>query len=136
MLNLHHYQKLSRSLNPSLKMRVRFVAPFYIERIRHLHDPRSLYAAAVTALKPYFSQATPDQLDVVVAYLLGFVASGEGDAAVNIDIVELMKPAVAANTRLGAARTVIENSMKLREFTELEERLAALEKLQVEAEKE
>ena len=61
-------------------MRVRFVAPFYIERIRHLHDPRSLYAAAVTALKPYFSQATPDQLDVVVAYLLGFVASGEGDA--------------------------------------------------------
>ena len=80
MLNLHHYQKLSRSLNPSLKMRVRFVAPFYIERIRHLHDPRSLYAAAVTALKPYFSQATPDQLDVVVAYLLGFVASGEGDA--------------------------------------------------------
>ena len=80
MLNLHHYQKLSRSLNPSLKMRVRLVAPFYIERIRHLHDPRSLYAAAVTALKPYFSQATPDQLDVVVAYLLGFVASGEGDA--------------------------------------------------------
>ena len=45
-------------------------------------------------------------------------------------LLELMKPAVANNTRLGAARTVMENAMKLREFTEIEARLAALEQLQ------
>ena len=48
-------------------------------------------------------------------------------------LVELMKSSMPANTRLGAARTVIESAMKLREFTELEERLAALEQVQAEA---
>jgi transposase-like protein len=42
-------------------------------------------------------------------------------------LVELLKPAVAPNTRLGAARAVLESGVKLREIAELEERMAALE---------
>jgi hypothetical protein len=42
-------------------------------------------------------------------------------------LVELLKPAVAPNTRLGAAKAVLESGVKLRELAELEERLAALE---------
>jgi transposase-like protein len=42
-------------------------------------------------------------------------------------LLELLKPAVAANTRLGAARAVLESGVKLRELAEFEERLAALE---------
>jgi hypothetical protein len=44
-------------------------------------------------------------------------------------LLELLKPAVAANTRLGAARAVLESGVKLREITELEQRIAALEQL-------
>jgi hypothetical protein len=43
-------------------------------------------------------------------------------------LVELLKPATPAAVRLGAARSVLEISMKLRETAELEQRLAALEK--------
>jgi hypothetical protein len=42
-------------------------------------------------------------------------------------LIELMKPTVAANTRLGAARAVLESGVRLREITELEARIAALE---------
>jgi hypothetical protein len=44
-------------------------------------------------------------------------------------LLELLKSGVAPNTRLGAARTVLESGMRLREITELEERLATLEQL-------
>jgi len=43
-------------------------------------------------------------------------------------LVDLLKPAMPAAVRLGAARSVLEISMKLRETAELEQRLAALEK--------
>jgi hypothetical protein len=42
-------------------------------------------------------------------------------------LLELMKPDVAASTRLGAARAILESGVKLREIAELEERLSALE---------
>jgi hypothetical protein len=42
-------------------------------------------------------------------------------------LLELLKPAVAPSTRLGAARAVLESGVKLRELAELEGRLAALE---------
>ena len=43
-------------------------------------------------------------------------------------LVELLKPTVAAATRLGAARAVLESGVRLREIAELEARLAALER--------
>jgi tRNA A37 N6-isopentenylltransferase MiaA len=42
-------------------------------------------------------------------------------------LLELQKPNVPPAARLGAARTVLELGMKMREFNELEERIAALE---------
>ena len=42
-------------------------------------------------------------------------------------MLELLKPATPPATRLGAARSVLEIGQKLREATEFEQRLAALE---------
>ncbi len=42
-------------------------------------------------------------------------------------LMELMKPAVPHASRLGAARSVLEIGVKLRELAEPEERLTALE---------
>jgi hypothetical protein len=42
-------------------------------------------------------------------------------------LLELQKPSVPPAARLGSARTVLELGMKMREFNELEERIAALE---------
>jgi hypothetical protein len=42
-------------------------------------------------------------------------------------LLELMKPSNTGPTRLGAARSVLEMGVKLRELAELEVRLAALE---------
>ncbi len=42
-------------------------------------------------------------------------------------LLELVKPNVAPSTRLGAARSIIELGMKLCEFTDLGQRLLALE---------
>jgi hypothetical protein len=42
-------------------------------------------------------------------------------------LLELQKPNVAPSTRLGAARSIIELGMKLCEFTDLGQRLLALE---------
>ena len=45
-------------------------------------------------------------------------------------LLELLKSGVPHSVRLGAIRTVLEFGLKLREITELEVRLAALEQLQ------
>ena len=42
-------------------------------------------------------------------------------------LLELQKPGAPPNVRLGAARAILELSMKVREAAEFEERLAALE---------
>jgi hypothetical protein len=47
-------------------------------------------------------------------------------------LLELMKPGVSPSTRLGAARVVLESGVKLREITELQERITALEERQAE----
>ncbi len=44
-------------------------------------------------------------------------------------LLELLKPAMPAAVRLGAARSVLDIGMKVRENAELEKRLAALEGL-------
>jgi hypothetical protein len=43
-------------------------------------------------------------------------------------LVDLLKPAMPGAVRLGAARSVLEISLRFRETAELEQRLAALEK--------
>src|SRR5262245_18522748 len=43
-------------------------------------------------------------------------------------LIGLLDPSVPHSVQLGAARTILEQSLKLREHTELEERLAAVEK--------
>jgi hypothetical protein len=43
-------------------------------------------------------------------------------------LLELMKPTVSPTIRLGAARTVLECAMRMNEFTELEDRVAEMEK--------
>jgi hypothetical protein len=42
-------------------------------------------------------------------------------------LMDLQKPATPAAVRLGAARTILEFGIKLRDSTEMEERIAALE---------
>jgi hypothetical protein len=62
----------------------------------------------------------------------GALTAAAGEAVRTL--LELLKPAVAASTRLGAARAVLESGVRLREIAELEERLAELERrLQAEA---
>jgi hypothetical protein len=53
------------------------------------------------------------------------LAAASGEAVRTL--LELMKTPNPPPTRLGAARSVVEFSMKTREFTELEDRMAALE---------
>jgi hypothetical protein len=55
----------------------------------------------------------------------GALTAATGEAVRTL--LELLKPAVAPNTRLGAARAVLDSAVRLRENTELEERMAALE---------
>jgi hypothetical protein len=55
----------------------------------------------------------------------GTLTAAAGEAVRTL--LELLKPGVAASTRLGAARAVLESGVKLREIAELEQRLAALE---------
>jgi hypothetical protein len=62
--------------------------------------------------------------------LAGTLTATGGEAVRTL--LELMKPGVSPSTRLGAARVVLESGVKLREITELQERIAALEQLQVE----
>jgi hypothetical protein len=47
-------------------------------------------------------------------------------------LLELIKPGTAPAVRLSAIRTVLELGMRLREVVDLEERLAALERLHAE----
>jgi hypothetical protein len=53
--------------------------------------------------------------------------TGASMEAVKI-LLELLKPTNPASVRLGAARAILENGMKVREKAELEDRLVALEK--------
>jgi len=64
----------------------------------------------------------------IVQRTAGALTAAGGEAVRTL--LELLKPAVAATTRLGAARAVLESGVRLREIAELEARLAALEQVQ------
>ena len=79
---------------------------------RRLKDPRfakRLQAARAEITKRTTSLLSAGSLEAVKA------------------LMDLIAPSVAPATRLGAARAIIELAAKLREQTEMEERLAALE---------
>jgi hypothetical protein len=74
------YQRISRLLAFSVKMRVGLAVPLYLKRARILQDPTSLCTAALDVLRPYFSYATPQQLDVLAFYLLGAIVASQSES--------------------------------------------------------
>lgn len=84
------YQKISRSLNPNVKFRVRKLAPLYAEQAHLLQTTDSMSLAAVSCLKPHFPSASQQQLDVLAFYLLRLAVAAKGD-------VEAAKETVKAN---------------------------------------
>jgi hypothetical protein len=88
-------------------------------------SPRTVYRRMDD---PIFCQRLRTARADMLLRIAGALAAATSEAMRTL--LELMKPTVAAASRLGAARTILESAMKLREFTELEERIAALEHLQ------
>jgi hypothetical protein len=71
------YQRLSRLLSHDVKLRIRQVVPLYLDRVRSVQDPQSLYRAAVAALKLRFPSSSPEETDVLAFYLVGLAAAAE-----------------------------------------------------------
>ena len=61
----------------------------------------------------------------MVSRASGTLTAASGEAVRTL--VELLKNSVSPSVRLGAARTILEIGMKIREVAELEQRLAELE---------
>jgi hypothetical protein len=74
---------------------------------------------------PAFRQELQAVRDDMVRRSAGMLTAAAGEAVKTL--VALMAPAVPAPTRLGAARAVLEIGIKVREVSELAERVAALE---------
>jgi hypothetical protein len=62
------YQRLSRLLSYNVKLRIRQVVPLYLDRVRSVQDPHSLYRAALAALKLRFPSSSPEETDVLDTY--------------------------------------------------------------------
>lgn len=73
------YQKVSRSLNPNVKFRVRSLAPLYAEKAHSLQTIESVFQAAISSLKPQFPAASQQHLEVLAFYLLGLTIAANGD---------------------------------------------------------
>src|SRR5262249_32314147 len=73
--------------------------------------------------------AFPQRLQALRADMIGRTERSLTAAATEAvrTLVELLKPTTPATVRLGAARAVLEMSLKVREVTDLEQRLLALE---------
>lgn len=104
---------------------------------------QTLRAAAVTAgiaertaarrwADPAFRRRVSDLRGQLVNAAVGRLADGMGDAA---DVLRKLLAADSENVRLGAARSLIELGVKLRESVELEERIADIENRLSEGEK-
>ena len=72
------HQRLSQQLSPGVKLRIRRMAPRYLERAQFFHDPQSLYREALTQLRIQFPTASHREADVLATYLLGVAAAGQG----------------------------------------------------------
>ena len=104
---------------------------------------QTLRAAAVTAgiaertaarrwSDPSFRRRVGDLRGQLVNAAVGKLADGMGDAA---DMLRKLLAADSENVRLGAARSLIELGVKLRESVELEERITEIENRLGEGEK-
>src|SRR5262249_22502573 len=76
---LRQYQRISRLLSLCVRLRVKQVAPRYLDRIHSPSDPHSVYLTAIDALRVAFPFASGAEADVATFYLLGFLASALGD---------------------------------------------------------
>jgi hypothetical protein len=74
---------------------------------------------------PDFRQRLQEVRADMVQRTAGMLTAAAGESVRTL--LELQKPPVAAAVRLGAARAVLELGLKLREVTELQERIATLE---------
>ena len=72
------YQRYSRLLSPNMKLRIRQVVPLYLDHVRSVQDPHSLYRAALAALKLRFPSSSPEETDVLAFYLVSLAAATEG----------------------------------------------------------
>jgi hypothetical protein len=84
--------------------------------------PRTVYRRLS---EPAFRRRLQALRSDMVQRTAGTLTAASGEAVRTL--LELLKPGVAHNTRLGAARAVLESGVKLRELAELEQRMAALE---------
>ena len=72
------YQRYSRLLSPNMKLRIRQVVPLYLDHVRSVQDPHSLYRSALAALKLRFPSSSPEETDVLAFYLVSLAAATEG----------------------------------------------------------
>ena len=72
------YQRYSRLLSPNMKLRIRQVVPLYLDHVRSVQDPHSLYRSALAALKLRFPSSSPEETDVLAFYLVSLAAVTEG----------------------------------------------------------
>jgi hypothetical protein len=79
--------------------------------------------------EPRFKRRLQEVRSDMVQRTGGMLTAAAGEAVKTL--LALLKDPVAGPTRLGAARAVLELGVKLRESSELEERLLALEERQV-----
>jgi hypothetical protein len=82
---------------------------------------------------PDFQRKLQEASADMVKRTTGTITASGGEASRGL--LELLKPDTAANVRLGAIRTVLEYGIRLREGTDLEARIAALEQRQRDMEK-
>lgn len=74
---------------------------------------------------PTFRQRVADLRGEMVSRALGRMADGMAEAA---DVLRSLLAAEGESVRLGACRAMLELGVKLREFADVEERFAALER--------
>lgn len=85
-------------------------------------SPRTVYRRLA---EPIFRQRLQKMRADMVSRTAGTLTAAAGEAV--RALVDLLKPVTPAAVRLGAARAVLEIGMKVREVSDLEERMVALE---------
>ena len=81
------FEKISRVINQSAKLKVRQAVPLYLDRSRTLQDSHSLHQAATAVLKGGFSRSSAAEMDVLVFYLLCVATVKEVNPNHNLDLM-------------------------------------------------
>lgn len=107
------YQKVSRLLSQSVKLRVRQAAPLYLERTRSLQESHSLHQTAIAVLKLQFPASLPAETEVLAFYLLGFVAlADQKDSLAEMDEQQQILKLQMAMNRQSKFNSTLSNILK------------------------